>query len=61
MKNKKHVCLEVEHHKEMKSFKGDVARLTSPLEQALRMRFVEAPVTQTTVTLHQSTMTPFPQ
>jgi hypothetical protein len=45
----------------MESFKGDVARLTSLLEQALRMRFVEAPVTQTAVTLHQATMTPFPQ
>ena len=45
----------------MKSFKGDVARLTSLLEQALRMRFMEALVTQIVVTLHQATMTPFPQ
>jgi hypothetical protein len=61
MKNKRHACLEVEHHKEIESFKGDVARLTSLLEQALRMRFVEASVTQTAVTFHQATMTPFPQ
>jgi len=43
----------------MESLEGDVTRLTSLLERAIRTRFVEAPVTPTVVTPYPTTMTSF--
>jgi len=50
MRNKKRAHLEAEHQKEMESVKGDVARLTSLLEQTLQTRSMEALIVQTITT-----------
>ena len=42
MKNKECTCLEIEHQKEIKSFKRNMARLINLLKQALRTKFMEA-------------------
>ena len=59
MENEEHAHFEAEHWKEIKIFKGEVARLTTLLEQALKTRYVEALVTHTTVTPHPTTKAPF--
>jgi hypothetical protein len=58
MRNEKRAHLEAEHQNKMESVKGDVARLTSLLEQTLQTRSVEALIVQTITTLHPTTMAP---
>jgi len=59
MGNEKRAHLEAEHQKKMESVKGDVARLTSLLEQTLQTRSVEALIVQTITTPHPTTMAPY--
>lgn len=47
--------------KDMENLKGDIARLTSLLEQELREKYIEALGTQPTTTTHLTTITLFHQ
>lgn len=49
MENEKMAQLEAQYQKEIKIMKNDIARITNLLEQALRSRLGEGPLTQPTI------------
>jgi hypothetical protein len=49
MENEKMAQLEAQYQKEIEIMKNDIARLTNLLEQALRSRLGEGPLTQPTI------------